>query len=175
MSKPLDHAKYVDDSTGVMCVRAPDQECVDATCVNDHSLNCAHAPHEVNTNDLCLSSSSPLSSLTVTECSDQPSPTPTEVPLTQPAQPPPDTVLFNIQSLSDGLLHVPIRIACGSSTCRPLSALIYIGFTGRVLVSTKISTELSGVSPAPSQRIRLPDGSVVTSALGFTDATLTVA
>ncbi len=43
-----------------------------------------------------------------------------------------------------------------------------------MLVSTKIATELGGASPAPSQRIRLADGSVVTSALGFTDATLTI-
>ncbi len=43
-----------------------------------------------------------------------------------------------------------------------------------MLISTKIATELGGASPAASQRIRLADGSVVTSALGFTDATLTV-
>jgi hypothetical protein len=154
-----------------MCVRAPDQKCVDATCVNDHSLNCAHAPHEVNADDLCLSSSATLSSPTVTECPDQPSPTPTEVPPTQPS---PDTVLFNIQSPSDGLLRVPTRIAYGSRTSRPLSALVDIGFTGHVLVSTKIATKLGGASPAPSQRIRLADGSVVTSALGLTNAMLTV-
>jgi hypothetical protein len=135
------------------------------------SLNCAHAPHEVNVNDLCLSSSATLSSPTVTECPDQPSPTPTEVPPTQPS---PDTVLFNIQSQSDSLLRVPTRIVYGSRTSRPLSALVDIGFTGHVLVSTKIATELGRASPAPSQCIRLADGSVVTSALGFTNATLTV-
>ncbi len=169
VSEPLDHAKYVDDSTRIMCVRAPDQECVDATCVNNHSLNCAHAMHKASANDLCLSSSATLSSLMVTQCSDQPSPTPT-----QPPQPPPDTVLFNIQSPSDGLLRVPTRITYGSRTSRPLSALLDIGFTGHVLVSTKIANELCWASPAPSQRIRLANGSVVMSALGFTDAKLTV-
>ena len=111
------------------------------------SLNCAHAPHEVNVNDLCLSSSATLSSPTVPECPDQPSPTPTEVPPTQPS---PDTVLFNIQSQSDSLLRVPTRIVYGSRTSRPLSALVDIGFTGHVLVSTKIATKLGGASPAPS-------------------------
>ena len=52
-SDPLDHVKHADDSTRVMCVRAPDQECVDVTCVNNHGLTCAHALHDVNANDLC--------------------------------------------------------------------------------------------------------------------------
>ena len=186
-SETLNHAKYVDDdhelhvcsSEHVEIHATPcEPECstVLSACVSTDL--CIDVTSKVNVNDPCSSSSA--SHTLSNSCPGSSNSCPSSSTPSAPAE----NVLENVPLPVDlftargpdssGLLRVTTRIAYGARTSRPLSALVDIGFTGTVLVSSQIAAELGGAPDAPVQPIKLADGSLVRSTQAFPNATLTV-
>ena len=173
-SAPLNHAKYVKDNTNIYSVLEEHTQPSEDARV---SLNpCINVTTQVNTDSCSSSSSCPNTCITTdvqthTQTHTQ---TPKRRKRSQSTTPLVEVLLSATSSEPSSLLRVPTRVTYGSRTSSPLSALVDIGFTGHVLISSKIAEELGGAPSAPALPIRLADGHLVHSNHAFTNATLTV-